>query len=98
MKVRAGDLLVTVKTEDEVVEYTEAYLQFYRENANYGERTSEWVKRVGIESIRKVVENAEERKALCERMDVTLSVTKDPWKEAIESEKIQKDLYEVVEL
>ncbi|MDO3676774.1 nitrite reductase large subunit NirB [Paenibacillus ehimensis] len=98
VKVRAGDLLVTVKTEDEVVEYTEAYLQFYRENANYGERTSEWVKRVGIESIRKVVENAEERKALCERMDVTLSVTKDPWKEAIESEKIQKDLYEVVEL
>ncbi|MBU7315065.1 nitrite reductase large subunit NirB [Paenibacillus oleatilyticus] len=98
VKVRAGDLLTTVKTEDEVVEYTEAYLQYYRENANYGERTSEWVKRVGIESIRKVVENAEERRALCERMDITLSVTKDPWKEAIESEKIQKDFYEVVEL
>ncbi|GMX61905.1 NADPH-nitrite reductase [Paenibacillus elgii] len=98
VKVRAGDLLTTVKTEDEVVEYTEAYLQYYRENANYGERTSEWVKRVGIESIRQIVENAEERQALCERMDITLSVTKDPWKEAIESEKIQKDLYEVVEL
>ncbi|WP_088831385.1 nitrite reductase large subunit NirB [Paenibacillus tyrfis] len=98
VRVRAGDLLTTVKTEDEVVEYTEAYLQYYRENADYGERTSEWVKRVGIESIRKVVEHADERKALCERMDITLSVTKDPWKEAIESGKIQKDLYEVVEL
>ncbi|XOK62249.1 nitrite reductase large subunit NirB [Paenibacillus elgii] len=98
VKVRAGDLLTTVKTEDEVVEYAEAYLQYYRENANYGERTSEWVKRVGIESIRKVVEHAEERRALCERMGITLSVTKDPWKEAIESEKIQKDFYEVVEL
>ncbi|MFB0843540.1 nitrite reductase large subunit NirB [Paenibacillus oleatilyticus] len=98
VKVRAGDLLTTVKTEDEVVEYAEAYLQYYRENANYGERTSEWVKRVGIESIRQIVESAEERQALCERMDITLSVAKDPWKEAIVSEKIQKDLYEVVEL
>lgn len=98
VKVRAGDLLTTVKTEDEVVEYAEAYLQYYRENANYGERTSEWVKRIGIESIRKVVEHAEKRRALCEGMDITLSVTKDPWKEAIESEKIQKDFYEVVEL
>jgi nitrite reductase (NADH) large subunit len=98
VKVRAGDLFVTVKTEEEVIEYTEAYLQYYRESANYGERTSEWVKRVGIDHIREVIEVSETRKALCERMDVTLSVTKDPWRAAIESEKIQKDLYEVVEL
>jgi nitrite reductase (NADH) large subunit len=98
VKVRAGDLFVTIKTEEEVIEYTEAYLQYYRENANYGERTSEWVKRVGIDSIRKVVEHAGERKALCERMDTSLSVTKDPWREAIDSEKIKKDLYEVVEI
>ncbi|TDF88908.1 nitrite reductase large subunit NirB [Paenibacillus piri] len=98
VKVRAGDLLVTVKTEEEVIEYAEAYLQHYRETGNYGERTSEWVKRVGIEQIRGIVENAEHRQELCERMDIALSVTKDPWKEAIESAKIQKDLYEVVEI
>ncbi|NHN32055.1 nitrite reductase large subunit NirB [Paenibacillus agricola] len=98
VKVRAGDLLVTIKTEEEVIEYTEAYLQYYRENAKYGERTSEWVNRIGIEPIRQVVRNEEMRKELCERMNLALSVTSDPWKQAIESEKIQKDLYEVVEL
>jgi nitrite reductase (NADH) large subunit len=98
VRVRAGDLLVTIKTEQEVIEYTEAYLQYYRENANYGERTSEWVKRVGIEPIREVIMDADKRNELCERMDLALSVTTDPWKQAIESEKIQKDLYEVVEL
>lgn len=98
MKVRVGDLLTTVKTESEIIEYTEAYMQYYRETGKYGERTSEWVNRLGIDHIRKVVEDEEQRKALCARMDIALSVTKDPWKEAIHSEKLQKDLYEVVEL
>lgn len=98
VKVRAGDLFVTIKTEDEVVEYSEAYLQYYRESAKYGERTSEWVKRVGIDHIRDYIQDDDNRKALCQRMDVALSVTKDPWREAIESKEIQKDLYEVVEV
>lgn len=98
VKVRAGDLLATVKTEDEVIEYTEAYLQYYRETATYGERTSEWVKRVGIQPIRNVIAKTEERIGLCARMDTALLVTKDPWKEAIDNKNIQKDLYEVIEL
>ncbi|MCD1258110.1 NAD(P)/FAD-dependent oxidoreductase [Paenibacillus athensensis] len=98
VKVRVGDLLVTVKTEAEIIEYIEAYLQYYRETGKYGERTSEWVNRLGIEHVRGVVSDADQRKALCERMELALSVTKDPWKEAIQSEKIQKDLYQVVEL
>lgn len=98
VKVRVGDLLTTVKTESEIIEYTEAYMQYYRETGKYGERTSEWVNRLGIDHIRKVFEDEEQRKALCARMDIALSVTKDPWKEAIHSEKLQKDLYEVVEL
>ncbi|MFC0215722.1 nitrite reductase large subunit NirB [Paenibacillus chartarius] len=98
VKVRVGDLLTTVKTEEEVIEYTEAYLQYYRESGKYGERTSEWVSRLGIEHIREVVLDAEKRKELRERMDIALSVTKDPWKEAVENESIRKDLYEVIEL
>ncbi len=98
VKVRVGDLLTTVKTEAEVIEYTEAYLQYYRETGNYGERTSEWVTRLGVEHIREVIQDADRRKALCERIDEALAVTKDPWKEAINSKKIQKDFYEVVEL
>ncbi|HZG58768.1 nitrite reductase large subunit NirB [Paenibacillus sp.] len=97
VKVRAGDLLATVKTEEDVMSYIAAYLQYYRETGNYGERTSEWVVRVGLDRIREVVENAEKRQALCKRMDEALSVTKDPWKEAAETAAIRRDLYEVIE-
>ncbi|MFC5447321.1 nitrite reductase large subunit NirB [Paenibacillus aestuarii] len=98
VKVRVGDLLTTVKTEQEIIEYTEAYLQYYRETGKYGERTSEWVNRLGITHVREVVENEEQRKELCARMEATLSVTRDPWRAAIDSSKIKQDLYEVVEL
>ncbi|WP_199615325.1 nitrite reductase large subunit NirB [Paenibacillus alkalitolerans] len=97
VKVRVGELLATVKTEAEVIEYTEAYLQYYRETGNYGERTSEWVERVGIGHIREVIGNPERREELCKRMDKALSVTKDPWKEAIQNDSIKKDLYETIE-
>ncbi|UJF32053.1 nitrite reductase large subunit NirB [Paenibacillus hexagrammi] len=98
VKVRVGDLLTTVKTEQEIIEYTEAYLQYYRETGKYGERTSEWVHRLGIDHIRDVVQDEAKRKELCARMDTALSVTKDPWRAAIDSKKIRQDLYEVVEL
>lgn len=98
VKVRAGDLLLTVKTEDQVMEYSEAYLQYYRETGIYGERTSEWVKRLGIEQIRNTIQDEEQRKALRARMDTALSVTQDPWKEAVESSRLRKELFEVVEL
>ncbi|MFC0212681.1 nitrite reductase large subunit NirB [Paenibacillus chartarius] len=98
VKVRVGDLLMTVKTEAEVIEYTEAYLQYYRETGNYGERTSEWVARLGIDHIREVLQDEARRSGLRGRMDVALSVTKDPWKEAIESDTIRRDLYDVVEV
>ncbi|RTE02104.1 nitrite reductase large subunit NirB [Paenibacillus whitsoniae] len=98
VKVRVGDLLVTVKTEAEIIEYSEAYLQYYRETGKYGERTSEWLHRLGIDHIREVVKDDEKRQALCARMETALSVLTDPWKQAIESNKIRRDLYEVVEL
>ena len=98
VKVRAGDLLVTVKTEAEVMEFTEAYLQYYRESGKYGERTSEWIARLGIERIREVVMDAKQRESLCLRIDIALSAAKvDPWIKAIEDKTIQKDLYAIVE-
>ncbi|MDT8376949.1 MAG: nitrite reductase large subunit NirB, partial [Mariprofundaceae bacterium] len=39
VKVRAGDLLCLVKTDDEVVDITKAYLQYYRETGKHNERT-----------------------------------------------------------
>ena len=53
--IRKGDLLATVDTPDEVITLTGRFLQYYRENANWLERTYAFVPRVGIEQIRAVI-------------------------------------------
>lgn len=91
--LRPGDLLCTVKTEEEVMEMTGAYLQYYRETANYLERTSKWVERVGLDHVREVLADEDTRKALNERMDKTLNRYIEPWNEAIQNEAIQDKYY-----
>ncbi|WP_202077768.1 nitrite reductase large subunit NirB [Caldalkalibacillus salinus] len=97
VKIRVGDLLATVKTEDELIEYAEAFLQYYRETARYLERTAQWVERMGLEHVQAVIEDDEQRQALCQRMVTALSVHSDPWQKAIEDKQVQKDLYEVID-
>ncbi|MFP3122412.1 nitrite reductase large subunit NirB [Ectobacillus funiculus] len=87
-KLRAGDLLCKVKTSEDVLEWTGAYLQYYRETGNYGERTSEWVERLGLATIQQALEKKEDRLALVGRIDKTLDLMKDPWKEIIETGKL----------
>ncbi len=94
--VRGGDLLYKVKTDDEAMEITGAYLQYYRETANYLERTSAWVERVGLDHVRSVLDDKNKRQELNARMDETLSVYRDPWKEIIEDKKTTKELFETV--
>ncbi|MBM7566581.1 nitrite reductase large subunit NirB [Paenibacillus sacheonensis] len=88
-RVRAAELLTKVKTEEEVLLWTGAYLQYYRETANYMERTSEWSVRVGLDTIKKALEKQEDRDALNARIDQTLKLTKDPWKQIIESDELR---------
>jgi nitrite reductase (NADH) large subunit len=89
--VRATDLLCVVKTEDEVVEWGGAFLQYYRENAQWNERTSTWVERVGLESIRSVLEQPDERKALYGRIRTALDHTVDPWKQIAADRELRKN-------
>lgn len=91
--LRAADLLCTVKTEDEVIEMTGAFLQYYRESAHYLERTSKWVERVGLEHIREVLFDVETRRALLERLHKALSATTDPWRDIVENERVQQLLF-----
>ena len=51
--VRKADLLITVETTEEALEAAELFFQYYRENANYLERTYDFVERLGIEKVRK---------------------------------------------
>ncbi|MNH87052.1 Nitrite reductase [NAD(P)H] [compost metagenome] len=89
--VRPAELLVKLKTEDEVIEWTLAYFQFYRENANYNERTSKWIERVGIESVKNALASQEERMTLQQRYEFSAGLTQDPWKEIIEQERLNKN-------
>ncbi|UQD51887.1 nitrite reductase large subunit [Bacillus methanolicus] len=94
--LRAADLLTKVKTAEEVIEIAGAYLQYYRETANYLERTSAWVERVGLSHIQSILDDKNKRKELNARLDEALSGYKDPWKEIIENKKIKKELFENV--
>ena len=91
--LRAGDLLCKVKTEEEVLEMTGAYLQYYRETALYLERTSQWIERVGIDHVIDVLEDRVKRDELNERMNQTLARYEEPWQQAIENEQIQNTYY-----
>ncbi|WP_276736387.1 NADPH-nitrite reductase [Bacillus sp. (in: firmicutes)] len=94
--LRAGDLLMKVKTNEEVLEYAGAYLQYYRETANYLERTSAWLERVGLSHVQSVLNDPEKRQELNDRMNETLSVHKDPWKGFLEDKQTSKELFENV--
>jgi nitrite reductase (NADH) large subunit len=89
VKVRAGDLLCMVKTDDEVVEITKAYLQYYRETGKHNERTAPWLERIGLEKIKQVVvDSLDSRRELVERMDIYLStLTTDPWRDRLEDQQ-----------
>ncbi len=84
MKVRAADLLAKVKSDSEVMEISKAFLQMYREDAQYLERTAPWVERVGLEKIKaRVIDDLAQRKELAERLDFAIAQEKDPWAEAV---------------
>lgn len=86
IKTEVAQFLVKVKTAHEVREYTGAFLQLYREQAYYLERTVHFIQRVGMEAIRRaVVEDAPGRRALFERLQFALQDLPDPWAARIAS-------------
>jgi nitrite reductase (NADH) large subunit len=52
IKLRGTDLLCKVATEDEAMEVCAAFIQLYREQAWYLERTAPWIERVGLEAVK----------------------------------------------
>jgi nitrite reductase (NADH) large subunit len=83
VKVRATDMLCRVTTEEEVKEYCAAFIQLYREEARYLERTAPWVERVGLNYIKqRVLEDEAGRTALAERFFLSQRIAQaDPWAE-----------------
>jgi nitrite reductase (NADH) large subunit len=83
--VRTAELLATVDTDDEAIEIIGAFLQHYREEATWNERTSVWCERVGIDRlIANVVDDVALRRALFTRIEKALARRVDPWRERVQ--------------
>jgi nitrite reductase [NAD(P)H] large subunit len=75
--------LAKATTEQEAIDMSVAFIQLYREHARYLDRPYKWVDKVGLDWVKeRVVDDLDERAALCERFEVSQSVyRKDPWAE-----------------
>jgi nitrite reductase (NADH) large subunit len=83
LRVRAADLLATVSTQDEALKLIGRFIQYYRENARYAERSPAFVERVGIEGLRAVlVDDAMgEAERLDREVEAEVKAYRDPWLE-----------------
>ncbi len=79
--VRKGDLLCTVEGHEQVLTYMGRFIQYYRENAKYLERTYGFAERVGIEHLRAIL--IDDTEGICERLDAEIdkavAAYRDPW-------------------
>jgi nitrite reductase (NADH) large subunit len=83
IKTEAGQFFCKVRTAEEVMEVSGAFLQLYREEGWYLERTVHWIARVGLDTIKqRVLDDLDNRKALWERLQFALDGEPDPWFEA----------------
>jgi nitrite reductase (NADH) large subunit len=69
-RMQKGDVLCTVATHAEVLKYMGRFIQFYRENGKYLERSHDFVKRISIEKVRQVL--VEDSNGICARLDAEI--------------------------
>lgn len=83
IELRGTDMLCRVTTEEEVLELAAAFMQLYREEGRYLERTAPYVERVGLDHIKaRVVDDLDSRKAYATRFyHSQVFAQVDPWKE-----------------
>ncbi len=95
IKTEVAQFFVKVKNDEEVMEYAGAFLQLYREEGFYLERTCHYLERVGLDHTKsKVVEDDDNRKALYARLLAELKDAKDPWAERVAG--VAKQEYEML--
>lgn len=82
IKTEVAHFFCKAKDDAEVMEISGAFLQLYREEGWYLERTVHYVSRVGLDYVKaQVVDDQENRKALHERLLYALQGEPDPWAE-----------------
>ena len=91
IKTEVAQFLCKVKSDEEVMEYSGAFLQLYREEGWYLERTCHWLERVGLDYVKgRIVEDEEGRKTLYARLLDALKDARDPWATSREPEAIKQ--------
>ncbi|MCB1906196.1 MAG: nitrite reductase large subunit NirB [Rhodocyclaceae bacterium] len=91
IKTDVAQFFSKAKTEEEVMEISGAFLQLYREEGYYLERTVHYIGRVGLDHVKKLVlDDADNRKALYERLLYALQDYTDPWQERAEQPELRR--------
>ena len=83
--IRKGDVLCVVEGEEAAIQISGRFMQYYRENAKWKERTYTFVPRIGLERIKAIVVDDVDgtAAALDAAMTASTDAAYDPWKEAI---------------
>jgi nitrite reductase (NADH) large subunit len=80
IKTEVAQFFTKLKTAEEVLEYTGAFMQLYREEGWYLERTVHYVNRVGLDHVKqRILDDAAGRQALWSRLQDALRDEPDPW-------------------
>ncbi len=80
IKTEVAHFFTKLKTAAEVLEYTGAFCELYRQEGWYLERTVHFVNRVGLDYVkRRILEDGAGRKALWEQLQFALEGEPDPW-------------------
>ena len=96
IKTEVAHFFTKLKTAEEVMEYTGAFMQLYRLEGWYLERTVHYVNRVGLDYVkRRILEDEAGRKALWEQLQFALDGEPDPW---FETEKASVDTRQFIPL
>jgi len=97
IKTEVAQFFAKVKTAAEVLEVSGAFLQLYREEGWYLERTVHYVARVGLQHVKqKVLEDAANRQALWARLQAALADEPDPWFEGEKARIDQRQFISIV--
>ncbi|CDO34276.1 Nitrite reductase (NAD(P)H) [Novosphingobium sp. KN65.2] len=92
IKVRATDLLCKVESEEDALEMCAAFIQLYREEAHYLERTAPWVERVGLDYVKdRLAEDGAVRAYAARFLYSQQFMQDDPWAKRASGER--KDLH-----
>jgi nitrite reductase (NADH) large subunit len=80
IKLRGTDFLCKVETEEQALEMCAAFIQFYREDAHYLERTAPWIERVGLDYVTERLADPEEVRKFAARFRISQKFSQhDPW-------------------